>query len=332
MGDYKTIVKSRIDEIDVAKGIGILLVLLGHSITLIDNSVNTVILSFHMPLFFYLSGLVINANHSFFEYFCRRFKQIGSAFVTGVFLTFTTWCLIDVVLQKEKLNDGLHIERFIDNWFLVSMLASCLVAFLFIKGGDVISAFGGSFSLVAWMILDSGQTFPSKYIQQTALAIPFVIMGYYTFKTNIYKKIVSVFEKHEVLYLLSAVTLCALAHINGGVAMAANIYNNKALFVITSLLGIVLTLGVSRLLKRCKLLIFCGRNSMIIFITHFSVQKILNYILRRVGIFCFMDYPYYLFVFFTIVIVEIFVVIGINKYVPFLFGKTKVCYKVNEIV
>ena len=42
----------RIGEIDAAKRIGILLVMLGHSISLMENSLNTLILSFHMPLFF----------------------------------------------------------------------------------------------------------------------------------------------------------------------------------------------------------------------------------------------------------------------------------------
>lgn len=44
--------KERIEEIDQAKGLGILLVMLGHSMTLMTNPFNVFILSFHMPLFF----------------------------------------------------------------------------------------------------------------------------------------------------------------------------------------------------------------------------------------------------------------------------------------
>ena len=46
--------QERKKEIDFAKGLGILIVMLGHSITLMDNPLNTLILSFHMPLFFSL--------------------------------------------------------------------------------------------------------------------------------------------------------------------------------------------------------------------------------------------------------------------------------------
>lgn len=46
--------KGRTKELDFAKGLGILLIMLGHSMTLMDNPLNTFILSFHMPLFFSL--------------------------------------------------------------------------------------------------------------------------------------------------------------------------------------------------------------------------------------------------------------------------------------
>lgn len=47
----------RIQWIDIARGIAILLVVLGHCIGNLEDPVNRVILAFHMPLFFFLSGL-----------------------------------------------------------------------------------------------------------------------------------------------------------------------------------------------------------------------------------------------------------------------------------
>ena len=46
----------RISWIDTTRGIAILLVVFGHCMGYIDNPINKVILSFHMPLFFFLSG------------------------------------------------------------------------------------------------------------------------------------------------------------------------------------------------------------------------------------------------------------------------------------
>lgn len=50
--------KKRNEQIDVARGIAILLVILGHSFYSIEAPLNKIILTFHMPLFFFLSGLV----------------------------------------------------------------------------------------------------------------------------------------------------------------------------------------------------------------------------------------------------------------------------------
>jgi fucose 4-O-acetylase-like acetyltransferase len=51
--------KQRLQHIDIAKGLGILLVVLGHNRALTDGlpAVHTVIYLFHMPLFLFLSGI-----------------------------------------------------------------------------------------------------------------------------------------------------------------------------------------------------------------------------------------------------------------------------------
>ena len=45
----------RVDEIDIAKGLGILLVIVGHLLPE-DSWMRQIIYSFHMPLFMFISG------------------------------------------------------------------------------------------------------------------------------------------------------------------------------------------------------------------------------------------------------------------------------------
>lgn len=45
--------KERVEYIDVARGIAMLLVILGHCHQTVDCTLNRFILSFHMPLFFF---------------------------------------------------------------------------------------------------------------------------------------------------------------------------------------------------------------------------------------------------------------------------------------
>ncbi len=59
--------KKRIDWVDCAKGIAIILVLIGHTVTFDTESqrlARGIIFSFHMPLFFILSSLTFKFSES----------------------------------------------------------------------------------------------------------------------------------------------------------------------------------------------------------------------------------------------------------------------------
>jgi polysaccharide biosynthesis protein PslL len=60
-------VKQRIQHIDIARGIGILLVVLGHNSIVVGQKgeLFNVIYSFHLPLFIFLSGLFLNQRETF---------------------------------------------------------------------------------------------------------------------------------------------------------------------------------------------------------------------------------------------------------------------------
>ena len=64
MEEFKVVLehqkKSRIIFIDWARLIGIFLVILGH-LNLKNQTANTMINSFHMPLFFFLSGIFLDS-------------------------------------------------------------------------------------------------------------------------------------------------------------------------------------------------------------------------------------------------------------------------------
>ena len=65
--------KKRISWLDMAKGYGILFVILGHlDIGLFDEWIYT----FHMPLFFFLSGCVFSAKKPFLEFLKKKCKAL----------------------------------------------------------------------------------------------------------------------------------------------------------------------------------------------------------------------------------------------------------------
>jgi len=83
--------KSRIHHLDVARGIGIILVVLGH-LNLPKYMINVIYL-FHMPLFMYLSGSVSGAYSG-----KRQIKLISSFLIYGTIL-----CLISAMVDEGGL-------------------------------------------------------------------------------------------------------------------------------------------------------------------------------------------------------------------------------------
>ena len=66
-------IEKRLDWLDVAKGFGILLVIFAHT----DNSIlRSLIYTFHVPLFFFLSGYVFSNKYDFKTFLIKKIKAI----------------------------------------------------------------------------------------------------------------------------------------------------------------------------------------------------------------------------------------------------------------
>lgn len=82
--------KKRYEYLDIAKGLGILMVVWAH--ILVVGWTHRFIYAFHMPLFFLISGMLYNKDKysSFVDFFRARFKRL---FVPYIIYSFVTWCI-----------------------------------------------------------------------------------------------------------------------------------------------------------------------------------------------------------------------------------------------
>lgn len=151
----------RIDFIDLAKGFAILLVVLGHIVqhninSTISKPIFNFIYSFHMPLFFILSGMVASLSKDGYTvqytwgFIRKRFVQLA--------LPFFIWGLIITPIIVYQINDihaykkiAIDLLRYPDTglWFLIVLFciqiyffAACLIGNILkrihIKMGDII--------------------------------------------------------------------------------------------------------------------------------------------------------------------------------------------------
>lgn len=95
--------KSHNNSIDVIKGFGILCVIIGHVLlgSLNDNPLRFVIYSFHMPLFFFVSGWLINpqklANFSFRDCMVKYAKRM-------LLWWFAAWLVYTLIVNHFNLS------------------------------------------------------------------------------------------------------------------------------------------------------------------------------------------------------------------------------------
>ena len=129
----------RIEYIDIARGIGILLVVMGHNdFAAISPFAYKVIYSFHMPLFFFLSGYFINPSVEFWTFFKKRFNSLLKPYFFTIFLIYFVSISFgrigfQTALQriiKSLYGAGYYID-WVQLWFLPHLFAVSLYAFLF---------------------------------------------------------------------------------------------------------------------------------------------------------------------------------------------------------
>lgn len=100
--------KKRIEWIDCAKGIAIILVIAGHTVTPSigkQGLCRGLVFSFHMPLFFLLSGITTRAS-SGPEQFLERTEKSFKRLIIPVLLMYSLICIVN--LCKYGINTGLR--------------------------------------------------------------------------------------------------------------------------------------------------------------------------------------------------------------------------------
>lgn len=121
------ILKIRIDYIDIAKGIGIILMVIGHSLNE-TSKLRLFIYLFHMPLFFFISGIVINK-----KYFYDIKSLIKNKF-KGLYYPFVKYSIIFIFLHNLFVNLHLYENLGVTaKYNIINIFKSIIRALLFMQ-------------------------------------------------------------------------------------------------------------------------------------------------------------------------------------------------------
>lgn len=325
--------KKRYESIDIAKGIGIFLVVLGHTTS------NEIILkwlySFHMPLFFFVSGLFHSKTKNYKEFFLKKTKVLLIPYFCFAIMLF----LFFLIISKNigfSVNENLSIK---ENFIAIFIGTS-------IDGVSQMSWGGQLWFLLALFLVANIMYFVDKFNFKAQILINFffielniqlskiidfnlpwslltVLMAFnfYWSAEKLKKYILEKEIKKKYIFIFLVINLLIICF-NSRVEMYSNIYGNRFLFILGAYSGILFIIFFSKeIVKRNRLMEYIGKNSIVVLAFHRKAQTITK-VLKVLGIYIESTGIIY-DVFYSVwqILLCVPLIIALNKYFPFILGK-----------
>lgn len=333
---------NRISEIDVAKGIGIILVVFAH--VNYTPFLLEYIYSFHMPLFFVLAGLVFDKERylSFADFLKRRVKNLICPYILFALLSVLFECIInvygngfssDTVYALFERLKGVVLSRgsadFFNAplWFVLCLFAVEIIYYF-------ISKFKPCFIVIScvplvvfgWFLESEYFLFENKMlpwsIDSALFALGFYALG--NLMSGVFKAKIAALSDSKNKYLICSVIVVLslavgipLAMANGKVSLGSKILNNGFILYLTGIIGTLLVVGLAVLLNKSRFLIWCGQNSFYIMAIHYLCRVSLRYVYK------FFDVPIYDKTSLKETVLPFIIVFVISVLFAYCYGKLK---------
>ncbi|WP_042330692.1 acyltransferase family protein [Desulfosporosinus orientis] len=284
----------RVAWIDILKGIGIFLVVWGHSNLLLTSFndfsyITKYIYSFHMPLFFFISGY-LNAlvkNKSFRQLITRKTNTLIIPYLSFSIIT----VLIDIIRFKSNLPIRSELFKFFyigkrvlwndPLWFLICLFIVEIIFYGVSQLPDRKYSFLGLLiiTLLGFWLSYKNITLPF------GLSIAFIGTSFYGLGDFVSS---SRSPRISKMVIVSCILISFIIPIyfNTTVSMYFMRYGNPIYFYISALVNIYLYLKLSQRLQYINFVSnifqYLGRNSLIILCTHFTLLLLLRVCISRI--------------------------------------------------
>lgn len=281
---------SRIECVDVAKGVGIMLVVLGHLIGYFNAPLVRLypfVYLFHVPLFFFLSGLFFRQEEAWMPFLKKKFLRLFVPYVlASVFFFLVEWGRVrsmgdlyegtmsaanlwQAVLGVRPMKSMLTMPT----WFILVLFRVCIIYKLMVllARRRIWLAF-----LICAILAVIGILCRLDYamIGQTLVALPFFCLGHWAGPEFFENRRLWNTGSSAVSFVLSAVVLFFLSGWQQ-TNIAFGDYGHPVWMVVGALLGIMMTLWGCSLISKVswikKPLAYVGRHTLAILVWHVFV-------------------------------------------------------------
>lgn len=346
----------RILYLDMARGIGMVLVVMGH-VAYINPNLRQFITAFHMPLFFLISGILLEEKKEEEKVYIGVVrKKLQSIMIPYIFFSFASFVLESTRIVLKGLDEWNVVLRQLFQscclqgvstlWFLPALCISELM-FLGIrkKTNHVGTILITTAILLGCYVLNNYEQIFYQYhaasrtyrllhdvcsmVIRNLFCVGFISIGYYINRWLL-KNIQNHIQEVAVIFICAVTAylvitnseLTDLRFMQLGVLplyMVGSVTGSMAIIVLCKLLQELPIAGLKKMLE------FYGRSSLIIMVTHidFRVLYISILVSQQVrnkipseNLFCILIVS-------LVFVLEIPIIWFINHYMPFVLGKTK---------
>lgn len=279
---------------DYFRGIGILLVVIGHSATF--PAVSNVIYLFHLALFYFASGFFFSQSITFLSFLKKKLKSLyfpwlkyGLFFLLAhnLFIYFHFYSYNNVFQIRDYFVHFIKIVCFIGTddllgplWFLRSLFICNLLFFFIQKVGKKTSIISLTivFLIGISYFLYHSCNHTILLIVRELLSCSFVCLGY------LYRRYETCFLlKFKWVYILVSFLFLIILSFIGHVNLVNTDITSPVFFFVSGACGIYLVLGISKHLDNwghsLSLLKTIGRNAIHILSLHWISFKVVSFII-----------------------------------------------------
>lgn len=334
---------TRVAWVDYAKAINIFLVIVGH--TALPYEYRSVIYAFHIPLFFFLSGLFFDPEKysSYGGFVKRRVLQLLVPYFLFNIITYLLWLFAgrftgeDISMEIPLLEpfwgilygntNGFFLHHNVPMWFLACLFMTEILFYPVIKILDkkYTLLFAGVLVIAAYLT-------SSKYLMSLPWGLNIVSVTLLFYACGFMLKKLA-FAKQNliieiILFILSGTGVYFIASLNGKVEVSEAFYGNYLFFLPGAFAGIVFMISLAKLMERMSsnlgLFLFTGRNTLIIFALHLTAVSFVKAISFYV-----LDLPVSIYhetsvcILYSLISLLLLLPVAyfIQKYLPVLAGK-----------
>lgn len=293
--------KVRLDYLDIAKGIAIFLVVIGHVPDSFDAPFYRIVLyTFHMPLFFMVSGAVTKRHSHIEKYNLKNFLEFLKKNFFAIVVPYLIFALIYMQFDINKVPYILYGTRWSLNeactntilWFSPCLFSSRVIVELVLWLSTKFKMHRKLFASIAAVILFVlGFTLPVPEMQlpfglsQAPIVSGFILLGY------VLKTVMDDFHNSSILLHLIVLVFCLISFYIGVfviegqelVSMFVCTYGNPIRFLCNAFSGCIMIMSLSSLIAKIRedvfgnkvrsFLSWLGKSTMGIYLVHSPIVR-----------------------------------------------------------